>query len=140
LSPDVRDEFERHVTGCDECRRAAALIAQERVVMKAVLGASVVTEGTDEADSVRLASYLSGALSDVERESVEARLAAEPAYLTDLIRIQDETLATLAEVDAPGVELEQPKPAGEILRMPKRTTLPVTVVGEGWDIREGSGG
>lgn len=140
LSADVRFELEAHIASCSDCRTALDLLAKDRILLNRGLAEAARTPRTSESDTEQLGAYLSGGLSPNEREAVERRLSVEPELLADLIRLHDEAVATLSEIDRPGVTAQPMTPAGEILRMPKRTVLPVTVVDRNWEMREGSGG
>ena len=126
LDADVRREVDTHAQECEACRDSLRLIESEIVLLRAGLSHDS-SESTDAStvDDESLALYLDGALNPADVANLEAGLLPDPALLARLVRLHAEIAATLGEQDDGVRRAMQAPPAGQILRMPKRTQLPV---------------
>jgi anti-sigma factor RsiW len=127
LEQEVRAQVEVHAETCDACRNAVTLLQQEAALLQAALSGGDDVATSDNIDLEVLALYLDGALDSEARAQLERRLSNEPVLLRSLLDLRTEVARTLSE-QGDGVRRPMPKPpAGEILRMPKRTQPPPVI-------------
>ena len=89
--------------------------------------ADLAHDGDSIPDEV-LAQYMGGALDESQAGAVELALSQQPALLKRLVELRRE-VAAIREGIASGLQATpQHSPQGQILRMPRRTERPVTIV------------
>ncbi len=126
LDSAIRLELEHHTATCTQCRAALQEFQTEAALLHAAL--SSATASTEEVDinDETLALYCTGALEAGEAIAVETALSRNPGLLQRLIALTRETTAVRSSETADDV-VGTPQPAGQILRMPKRSARPVVV-------------
>ncbi len=125
LDPTVRRELEQHQDGCDQCRAALQAFQAEAAFMRAALAPAGDDAGSSVSDEI-LALYCTGALEAGDAVALETALSRNPDLLQRLTRLVRETTAARSPETVDEV-VSTPEPAGEILRMPKRSARPTTV-------------
>jgi anti-sigma factor RsiW len=126
LDPEVRREVEAHAGECAECGAAIRMLRAESAAIVRALRAARLAQ-MDKFDPQTLARYLDGALDPQAERELEAILATEPEPLAALVALHAEVAAARLEADQGVGRIEPAVPAGQILRMPKRTAPPPLV-------------
>lgn len=127
LDPEVRAEVEAHAGACELCRRSIELLAVESAFLRQAFITTDCAEFEQPVDPAMLALYLDGALDPDEAASLEHRLTHDPEALMALTQLQADVAETISG-KGEGVPADAPSvPAGEILRMPKRTQPPAVI-------------
>lgn len=122
LSAEVRLGLEGHVEECAECAACLRLIEKETRLLCEALQSNVDNSRVEALDTETLAMYLDDSLDRQMREKCEQLLASSPGDLRALISLRRESVSV---TNAENSLLEKPlRPAGRIIRMPKRQFAP----------------
>ena len=122
LSSKVRVELEGHVEECAECAACLRLIETETRLLCEALQSNMNDSRVEALDTETLAMYLDDSLDQQTREKCEQILASSPGDLRSLISLRRE-LGSVTSSENNLVE-KHVRPAGRIIRMPKRQFTP----------------